>query len=113
MQKEQLIKKIIDYYLNSGDFNGINNSMIDESDKKTLISLIEDDCIFVISDKDVLNPHIYSFELNLSKKHQIDNLVKWNNQFWYYLTEKALEKLEDDFASPYTALLRRVNRNLK
>lgn len=113
MQKEQLIKKIIDYYLNSGDFNGINNSMIDESDKKTLISLIEDDCIFVISDKDVLNPHIYSFELNLSKKHQIDNLVKWNNQFCVYPTEKALEKLEDDFASPYTALLKKGKPQFK
>ncbi len=105
MLKSDLLKKIINYYLESGNFNGLPNYQIDESDINEMESLIKEGLIEAISGSDVLNPHIRGFDLNLSIEHQIINAKNTKGITCFYPTEKALKGVEVNYQKPYTAIL--------
>lgn len=103
--KKKLLKEIINFYLNSGRFNGLPIYEIDEYDAEIMAELINEGMVEAISERDVLNPHIKGFELALSKEHQIENAKNVNSYTCFYPTEKALENVEVDYQRPYTALM--------
>jgi len=90
MENNGLLKTVIDYYLESADFNGLPIYQIENYDVNKMAKLIEDGFIEAISEKDVLNPHIRGFDLNLSIEHQIKNAQSTDSHTCFYPTEKAL-----------------------
>lgn len=105
MQKSHLLKKIVNYYLESSDFNGLPNYTIDEYDINTMENLIMEGFVEAISESDVLNPHIRGFDLNLSIEHQIINAQNTKGITCFYPTEKSLKGVKVNYQRPYTALL--------
>ena len=63
MDNETLLKQIKDYYINYGDFYELPTYMIDEYRTDLLIELINQDMVEVLSEHEVLNPHIKGFDI--------------------------------------------------
>jgi len=105
MKRTGLLETVINYYLKSADFNGLPIYQIENYDVNEMVNLIEDGFIEAISEKDVLNPHIRGFDLNLSVEHQIKNAQFIDSHTCFYPTEKALKGVEINYQKPYTALL--------
>ena len=91
MTKELILKQIIDYYLNSNDFNGLPIYEMDEYHPDKLIELINDGMIEVLSEQEILNPHIKGFDLSkLPKETQIQRVREKGNHTCFYPTQNAL-----------------------
>lgn len=103
--KSTLLDEIIEYYLNSGRYNGMPIYEIEEYDIDEMSLLIKNKLVEAISEKDVLNPHIRGFALELSIEHQIENAKDCNAHTCFYPTEKALNKIKADYKRPYSTLM--------
>jgi len=104
-RKETLLNEIVQNYLESGDFNGLHYKSMEDY-YGFVCDLIDDGLVTVISETDVLNPHIYAFPLNLTAKHQKQTLAS-NSYSVLYPTEMALENVTVDHDRPYTAMMQR------
>lgn len=82
-------------------------SNIDKNIKKSLISLINDDLIEVLSDKFIINPHIKAFNLRISKEEQINELTENKSFVVAYPTEKALKDIDTDDKKPFLQMLQK------
>ena len=58
MNKQALLEYITDYYLQSGDFNGIPNYNIPSFDVTDLVELIAEDRVSVLTDDNDINIYI-------------------------------------------------------
>lgn len=106
MTKELILKQIIDYYLNSDDFNGLPIYEMDEYYPDQLIELINDEMIEVLSEQEILNPHIKGFDLSkLPKETQIQRVLEKGNHTCFYPTQNALIDVLPNYQKPYRALL--------
>src|SRR5699024_9743147 len=101
------LQEIINYYLQSQDFNGLPIYRMENYNKEVLFKLIDNDLIEVISEREVLNPHIRGFSLNIPKKIQKENVSDKKSHSCLYPSEKALEDIEVDYNRPYTTLMQK------
>lgn len=113
MNKHELLECIVNYYLNSGDFNGIPNYRLKDYNNDDMIELINEELVETISENDVLNPHIKGFDLELTTAQHISNAKGDNGQTVFYPTAKALQNVCVDYTRPYTMLLQRGSAQLK
>lgn len=104
---KKLLKEIIDYYLNSNDFNGLPLENIDSKTRKELCKLIDDGYIEILSETFVINPHIKAFSLNINKDEQKEEIYKDLNFIVAYPTEKALNKINIDDKKPFLQMLKK------
>lgn len=107
MENNIVLQEIVDYYLQSKDFNGLPIYQMNHYDKEELFNLIDNDLIEVISEREVLNPHIRGFSINISKDVQKNNVSDKKSHTCFYPTEKALDGVEIDYKSPYTSLMQK------
>lgn len=107
MKKNVVLQEIIDFYLQSKDFNGLPIYQMNNYDKEELLNLIDNDLIEAISEKEVLNPHIRGFNLDIPKDIQKNNASDLESHTCFYPTEKALEGVKIDYKSPYTILMQK------
>lgn len=75
--------------------------------KEELINLIDNDLVEAISEKEVLNPHIRGFNLDIPKDIQKNNASSVERHTCFYPTEKTLEGVKIDYESPYTILMQK------
>lgn len=113
MKKEALLKEIIDCYLESCDFNGLPVYEMNNYDYGLLCELIDEGLIEVLSEKEVMNPHIKSFEFIIPKDQQKKDIANKTNYSVLYPTKKALESVPVDNTKPYSALLQKGEIQLK
>lgn len=106
MTKSELLSQVKEYYLMSRDFNGLPICKITDYNIEDIVSLINDNLIEILSENDVINPHIKGFNLKLSKEHKIENIKDTKKLSCLYPTPKALKDAEIDNVAPYTAKLR-------
>lgn len=107
MENNIVLQEIINYYLQSQDFNGLPIYRMENYNKEVLFKLIDNDFIEVISEREVLNPHIRGFSLNIPKKIQKENVSDKKSHSCLYPSEKALEDIEVDYNRPYTTLMQK------
>ncbi len=70
-----------------------------------MIELINEGMVEAISEKDVLNPHIKEFDMNLPIEHQIESVKNLKSHTCFYPTAKTLQRVDMDYKRPYTALM--------
>lgn len=112
-EKESVLNEIIEYYLSSRDFNGLPIYNMKHYDYKILCELIEESLIEVLSEKEVINPHIKGFDLNIPVQLQKENISKKSNYSVLYPTKKALESVPLDYTKPYTILMQKGEKQFK
>ena len=61
MNKQEILDKITNHYLTSGDFNGISNKSLGYFLPEDVEELILEDKIFVLSQRDDINIFIHRF----------------------------------------------------
>lgn len=105
MTKSKLLNKVIEYYLNSGDFNGLPLYEIGDHDIDYIIELINENLIEVLSEDGAFNIHIKGFDLMSPKECQITNVRNVKKQSCLYPTKQALQSAKIDNTTPYTAML--------
>lgn len=107
MNKSKLLEHIVEFYLNSGDFNGIPMYLLQNYNPDDMVELINDGLVETISESEAINPHIKGFEFALTSEQHIANAAGDNGQVCFYPTEKALQSAPVDHSKPYTALLQK------
>ncbi len=107
IDKNMALNEIIDYYLNSKDFNGLELYRMKNYDYDILCNLIDENLIEVLSTNEVINPHIKGFDLSIPKETQKSNISSKDNYSVLYPTPKALENIPIKYESPYTDLMRK------
>lgn len=107
IDKNMALNEIIDYYLNSKDFNGLELYRMKNYDYDILCNLIDENLIEVLSTNEVINPHIKGFNLNIPKETQKSNIFSKDNHSILYPTPNALEHIQIKYESPYTDLMHR------
>ena len=107
IDKNMALNEIIDYYLNSKDFNGLELCRMKNYDYDILCNLIDENLIEVLSTNEVINPHIKGFDLSIPKEIQKSNISSKDNYSVLYPTPKALENIPIKYESPYTDLMRK------
>jgi len=113
MKKETVLNEIITFYLKSRDFNGLPVYNMEYYDYSILCALIDEGLVTVLSDKEVINPHIKSLELDIPLDRQKENVSTNTNYSVLYPTRKALESIPQDHAKPYTDLLQKGEEQFK
>lgn len=113
IEKEQVLNEIIEYYLKSHDFNGLPIYQMKYYDYKILCELIDDGVIEVLSEKEVLNPHIKGFDFNIPVERQKENVSRRTKHSVLYPTRKALKNISADYSSPYTELMQKGEKQFK
>lgn len=113
VEKESILKEIIEYYLSSHDFNGLPIYNMKTYDYLILCDLIDEGLIEVLSEKEVMNPHIKGFNLNIPLEQQKENISKESNYSVLYPTKKALETTSVDYSRPYTILMQKGENQFK
>ena len=113
MDKETVLNEIISFYLESHDFNGLPVYNMKFYDYDILCELIDEGLVIVLSDKEVLNPHIKSFDFDIPLDRQKENVSSKVNYSVLYPTEKALESIPPDHAKPYSDLLQKGEEQFK
>lgn len=79
---------------------------MDEYYPDQLIELINDEMIEVLSEQEILNPHIKGFDLSkLPKETQIQRVLEKGNHTCFYPTQNALIDVLPNYQKPYRALL--------
>lgn len=74
MNKQETLDYITNYYLTSGDFNGIANKNLKQSSLQDLEELVVEDRILILSQSDDINIFICRFDIVPPKKKQIKAL---------------------------------------
>lgn len=104
MNKRETLSIITDYYLRSGDFNGIANNRLKQSSLQDLESLVLEDKILVLSQRDDINIFIRRFDIKPAKEKQIKALYN-DNLFVLYPTKEHLATLNISEEKPFTKML--------
>ena len=99
MNKNELFEHIVEFYLNSGDFNGIPMYCLPSYNPEDMVELINEGLVETISESETINPHIKGFEFELTTDQHVSNAAGKNGQVCFYPTKKALEstKVEHSF----------------
>lgn len=113
VKKESVLNEIIGYYLSSHDFNGLPIYNMELYDYDILCELIEEGLIEVLSDKEVINPHIKGFDFNIPIELQKENIAKQTCYSVIYPTKKALESVSLDYTKPYSILMQKGEKQFK
>lgn len=113
IKKESILKEIIEYYLSSHDFNGLPIYNMKNYDYLILCKLIDEGMIEVLSEKEVVNPHIKGFDFNIPLEQQKENISKKSNYSVLYPTKKALRTIPLDYSRPYTILMQKGEKQFK
>lgn len=106
MDKKELLQSITNYYLNSGDFNGLPNYRIPSFDVEDLVALVEDDSVRILTDENDINIYINRCNCFSEKEEQI-NAVRKGKGYTIYPTQKHLETVDIRENRPFTEMLAR------
>lgn len=101
-EMSNLLKRIIDYYLTSPDFNGIPIYEIEDYDPEEVQDLIVRGLVEAIFDD--FNPHIKRFNQKQPIKEQLKG-IRGGHEVCLYPTPHALLSVKRDESRPYTSLL--------
>lgn len=104
--KDEILKEIIEHYLNSPDYNGLPVYNLSVYSKETLVQLIDEGNIEILSDFDVLNPHIKGFDITTDKATQKKNIASPQKNAVIYPTQQALHGIPADHTAPYSHIMR-------
>ncbi len=107
MKKKTVLNEVIGYYLKSNDFNGLPIYGMELYDYNALCQLIDEGLVEVLSGKEVINPHIKGFDINIPVELQKKNILNKENHAVLYPTKKALKPIAFDHTKPYTSLLQK------
>ncbi len=113
MKKETVLNEIIKHYIRSHDFNGLPVYNMKYYDYNILCELIDEGLIEVLSEKEVINPHIKGFDLNIPANRQKENIFNKENYSVLYPTRKALESIPLDYTKPYSVLMQKGEKQFK
>lgn len=106
MNKQDLLKYITNYYLKSGDFNGIPIYNLPPFSTADLATLIEEDYVNILTEMDDINIHINRYNLFRPKKEQVEIIPKVRD-YTIYPTPKHLSKVTIREEKPFTKMLAR------
>ena len=95
-EKKTVLDEIINYYIESHDFNGLPVYNMEHYDCNILCELIDEGLIEVLSEREVINPHIKGFDFTIPINQQKENISKKTNYSVLYPTRKALESIPLD-----------------
>ena len=112
MNKQEILDKITNHYLTSGDFNGISNKSLGYFLAEDVEELILEDKIFVLSQRDDINIFIHRFHKIPEKEKQIDALHK-ESLFTIYPTKEHLATVNIEEEKPFTKMLAKGEEQLK
>ena len=90
---QDLLKRVIDYYLKSADFNGLYFHEAAEEQYQEAIMLVRDGSVQVVSEEDWLNPHIRPWPSRRSIEEQVASIEALPDSEYglcLYPTPKAL-----------------------
>lgn len=107
------LNKIISYYLNSHDFNGMPVYKLLNDEKEKIYKLIDEGLIEVLSSEEVVNPHIRTAKLNIDKKVQKSHINDSSTSVVLYPSQLALKNIQTNTEQPYTSLLQKGENQLK
>lgn len=113
MKKETVLNEIIKHYIKSHDFNGLPVYNMKYYDYNILCELIDEGLIEVLSEKEVINPHIKGFDFNIPAERQKVNISNKENYSVLYPTKKALESVPMDYTKPYSILMQKGEKQFK
>lgn len=113
MKKETVLNEIINYYIKSHDFNGLPVYNMEHYDYNILCKLIDQGLIEVLSEKEVINPHIKGFDFTIPTNQQKENIAEKTNYSVLYPTRKALESVPLDYTKPYSVLMQKGEKQFK
>lgn len=113
MNKDTVLNEITKHYLESHDFNGLPVYCMKYYDYNILCELIDEGLVEVLSELEVINPHIKSFEYNIPEEQQKENISKKTNYSVLYPTRKALESIELNHTKPYSVLMQKGENHFK
>ncbi len=113
MDKNIVLNEVTEYYLNSKDFNGLPIYIMKNYDYNILCNLIDENSIEVLSDKEVINPHIKAMELDIPKEKQKANIRNKENHTVLYPTKEALKNTNIEYTSPYTKIMKKGEKQFK
>lgn len=112
-QKEKILNEIKGYYIKSSDYNGLPLSYLKNYDYDLLCELIDEEKITVLTENEVLNPHIKGFDIDVPK----ETMKKYveESSYWVvlYPTRKALKSTRKIEGKPYTDILRKGEAQFK
>lgn len=112
MSKADLLNRITEYYLNSGDFNGIDNRALQPYNQDELVGLIIDESVQLISQYDDINMYINRLNSFPAIEKQIENVRK-NRRFAVYPSPKHLKTVEIQEEKPFSKMLAKGDCQLK
>lgn len=113
MKKEIVLNEIIEHYIKSHDFNGLPVYNMKYYDYNILCELIDEAAIEVLSENEVINPHIKCSDSNIPVDRQKKNISKKTNYSVLYPTRKALESVPLDYTKPYSVLMQKGEKQFK
>jgi hypothetical protein len=113
MKKENVLDEIIKHYIKSHDFNGLPVYNMKNYDYNILCELIDEGLIEVLSEKEVINPHIKGFDFDIPVDRQKNNISMRTNYSVLYPTRKALESVHLDYTKPYSVLMQKGEKHFK
>jgi hypothetical protein len=105
-EKNKLLNKIVDQYLNSNNFNGLSILDLTRKEVELCKELLVEDKIEIYSAAFVPNPHIKSVPLNKEIKTAmyIEEIEK-SDSVIFYPTEATMKKIPLDEEKPFTLML--------
>ena len=112
MNKQALLEYITDYYLQSGDFNGIPNYNIPSFDVTDLVELIAEDRVSVLTDDNDINIYINRCNCFAGKSEQI-TAVQMMQDYTVYPTPQYLATLDIREEKPFTEMLARGSEQFR
>ena len=104
MNKNELLKYVTDHYLTSCDFNGVAVYNMPSFDVEDLVSLIQSEQLFIITDNDDINVHINRYNCYSDKETQITSVRK-DHRYAIYPTTAHLATLDIREKKPFTAMI--------
>lgn len=104
MNKQELLDKITNHYLTSGDFNGIANKSLEYSSTQELKELIIEEKIFVLSQWDDINIFIHRFDKIPPKEKQTSALDN-ESLVVLYPTKEHLSTVKIVEEKPFSKML--------
>lgn len=103
--KNHILNQITNYYLNSGEFNGLPLAALDITHLDLICQLIDEDKIEVLSENFVINPYIKAMKLNIDKEIQKKEVTDNLKTVVLYPTEQYLKSLNIQSEKPFTKML--------
>ena len=104
MGKKELLQRVTNYYINSGDFNGLPDYEIPSSEIEDLVALIEDDLVRILTEDDDVNIYINRCNCFAEKEEQIKAVNK-KSRCTIYPTQEHLATVNIRENKPFTEML--------